>query len=127
MAEGRTTVQMQKIMDYLEGTHAHPNAETIYGAVKKEVPSITLATVYRNLNKLAGQGTILKLEVNGEFRFDAESGLHQHCVCRNCGDIFDVFQEEISEYAMGKIKAKNFKPSSVTVIFYGTCRKCGKK
>ena len=57
----RQTIQKLKIMQHLHSVKTHPSAEMVYNAVKEEVPTITLATVYRNLNSLANAGKILKL------------------------------------------------------------------
>jgi len=124
MIKTRMTSQRIKILDYLKGVHTHPNAEDVYEHVKKDLPSITLATVYRNLNLLAEQGEILKLEINNEFRFDADMCYHQHCVCRKCGKIVDIFNKKISEYALKNFKSKEFNADCVNVIFKGLCKKC---
>jgi Fe2+ or Zn2+ uptake regulation protein len=118
------TNQRIKIQEYLKSVKTHPNAETVYTAVKKDLPAISLATVYRNLNMLAEQGQILKLEVNGEFRFDADICYHQHCVCKKCGKIIDVPQKEISQYALNKLKIKGFSPDCVYIVFDGVCKPC---
>jgi len=124
MKQTRMTNQKLKIMEYLAKVKTHPTAEDVYRAIKKDLPQISLATVYRNLNLLAEQGKILKLEVNGEFRFDGDLCHHQHCVFRKCGKIIDVNQKEISDYAMSKIKTGEFKPQCVGIIFRGLCRNC---
>ena len=123
----RMTNQRLKILEYLQSVKTHPNAETVYQAVKKIMPQITLATVYRNLNLLADEGEILRMEINGEYHYDADMCCHQHCVCRECDKIIDVFQKEINEYAMKKIKPKKFKPECVMIIYSGLCNKCGGK
>ncbi len=123
----RNTIQMQKILDYLNSVKTHPNAETIFNAVKKDVPSITLATIYRNLNKLAELGKILKLEINGEFRFDADTCFHQHVICKNCGEVKDFFNEKISKNALKNFNLAEFNADSVSIKFYGVCKKCGGK
>jgi Fe2+ or Zn2+ uptake regulation protein len=118
------TSQRMKILEYLKSVKTHPNAEDIYNHVKKDLPAITLATVYRNLNLLAEQGKILKLEINKELRFDADMCCHQHCVCRKCGKIIDMHSCRISEYAIKNFKSKEFRPECVTIIYKGLCRKC---
>jgi len=124
MKKTRMTNQKLKIMEYLDKVKTHPTAEEVYKAIKKDLPAISLGTVYRNLNLLSAQGKILKLEVNGEYRFDGELCHHQHCVCEKCGKIIDISQKEISEYAMNKVKTSEFKPSCVRIIFHGLCKSC---
>lgn len=121
----RMTNQKIKIMEYLRSVKSHPNAETVFKEVRKDLPAISLATVYRNLNALADAGSILRFEVNKEFRYDADTTRHQHCVCRECGKIFDVFQSEISEYALNKFNHRGFTPDFVYITYYGKCKDCG--
>jgi len=121
----RQTIQKTKILEYLCSVTSHPNAETIYNHVKKVIPSITLATVYRNLNLLAKNKKILKLEINNEFRFDGDLSHHQHCICKKCGRISDGFNKKINEYALKNLN-NNFKIDQVQIYYYGTCKNCKK-
>ena len=118
------TNQKLKIMEHLKNTKTHPTAELVYRVVSKDLPAISLATVYRNLNLLAEQGKILKLEINGEYHYDGFCDSHQHLVCTNCDKIIDIGQKEISNYAMRKIKSSDFELRSVRIIFYGICKNC---
>ncbi|MFC1754209.1 Fur family transcriptional regulator [Thermoproteota archaeon] len=122
----RMTPQRMKVLEFLRKVKTHPTAEMVYDGVVKDMPTITLATVYRNLNLLAEQGDVLKLEINNEFRFDGDTCYHQHCVCKICGKIHDVFQENLSSYALRNIRAKGFRPDCVSIIFYGACKGCHK-
>jgi Fe2+ or Zn2+ uptake regulation protein len=124
MTELRITNQRLKILEHLKSVKTHPSAEMVFNEVSRNLPAITLATVYRNLNLLADQGEILKLEVNNEFRYDGDNSFHQHCVCKDCGNIMDLFQEEISKYALNKFHSNKFDANSVNVIFNGTCVSC---
>ena len=118
------TNQKLKIMEHLKNTKTHPTAELVYRVVSKDLPAISSATVYRNLNLLAEQGKILKLEINGEYHYDGFCDSHQHLVCTNCDKIIDIGQKEISNYAMRKIKSSDFELRSVRIIFYGVCKNC---
>lgn len=124
MKDTRLTHQRIRIIEYLKNVKTHPTAEMVHGGVSKDLPTISLATVYRNLHLLADQGKVLKFEINGEYHFDGITESHQHLVCLNCGKIVDLDQKEISEYAMKKIKAKDFEPKQVSIIFHGICRGC---
>lgn len=125
----KNTIQRTVIVKYLMSVDTHPTAEQVYKVVKKQIPTITLATVYRNLNGLASRKEVLRLEINKEYRFDADVSSHQHCVCSDCGKITDCFNEKISNYALDKMQNESFSPDSVSIIFSGLCKNCkgGKK
>jgi len=118
----RITPQRMKILDYLSKVKIHPTAEVVYDAIKDEMPKLTLATVYRNLNLLAEEGQIVKLEINGEMHFDGDQSKHQHFVCNKCNKVYDIFEEKISNYALKNLKL--FEPEVVQIIYRGSCNNC---
>ncbi|MFT4304643.1 MAG: Fur family transcriptional regulator [Candidatus Woesearchaeota archaeon] len=121
----RLTIQKIKILDYLKKVKSHPNAEEVYNNVKKELPTITLATVYRNLNLLAEEGIIQRLEINHEYRYDAHCDNHQHFICTKSGKVFDIHDENINDYLMSKIDKDKFDTESVMVIYKGKTKNKG--
>ena len=122
MTKTRLTNQRIKILEYLKSTKEHPGAEKVYINVKKNLTAITLATVYRNLNLLADRGEILRLEVNGEYRYDADRSSHQHMICRTCGKIMDIYEDVDIKKLLRNVKLSNFNVDCVTVEIYGTCK-----
>lgn len=128
----RMTVQRMRILEYLKSVKTHPTAEEVYIHVRKEIPSMTLATVYRNLHCLSGQGKASMIEAGGKSHFDADMCCHQHCICRKCGAIIDWCSCRISKCAMNSINAiknknpgiKGFAPECAVVILRGLCGKC---
>jgi len=120
----RMTNQKIKIVEYLKSVKTHPTAEQVYKKVKNDLPAISLATVYRNLNAMADNEEIIRFEINKEFRFDADTCCHQHAVCTNCSRIFDIFEKEVSEFAMKRFSLKGFRPDCVRIIYYGLCKDC---
>ncbi|MBW2998888.1 transcriptional repressor [Candidatus Woesearchaeota archaeon] len=119
----RNTPQKIEILNHLKSVCNHPTADQVYHVVKEKIPKITLATTYRNLNILAHERKILKLEINNEFHFDADLDKHQHFVCEDCKKIYDVFEEKVSNYALNNIKG--FRPNQVQIIYHGVCDECG--
>ncbi len=117
----RNTPQRMKILQYLKSVNSHPTAEIVYNAIKADMPTITLATVYRNLNLLAENGEILRLEINKEFHFDAFCDSHQHFVCENSGKIYDLDDHEITDFIKSKVDTSKFNAKSVSIIIKGTC------
>ncbi len=121
------TSQRLKILQHLRDAENHPTAEMVYREISKELPSITLATVYRNLNLLAEDGELLRLEVGDVFRYDGRTMLHQHGVCKNCGRIVDIFRKGMSENALrraNRARSDGFRADSVSIMFSGYCKQC---
>jgi Fe2+ or Zn2+ uptake regulation protein len=123
----RNTNQKLKVLEHLRSVKTHPTAEQVYIEVRKDLPAITLATVYRNLNQMAERREILRLEINKEYHYDGDTCCHQHCVCNKCGKIIDLFQENISKNALKKLDCKEFNAECVIVIFNGVCKGCKKR
>jgi Fur family peroxide stress response transcriptional regulator len=121
------TSQRLKILQELKKRKDHPTAEMIYREVSKDLPSITLATVYRNLNLLAELGQIQRFEINKEYHFDAHNENHQHLVCECCGFIDDIEEKKITDYALKNMIKKDFQVSKVNITYYGLCKKCKEK
>lgn len=85
------TRQRRIILDVLAGSKAHPTADEVYQAVRRQMPRISLATVYRNLDLLAGEGRIGRLRLGeGPARYDGHAGDHHHVRCVRCGRVDDV-------------------------------------
>ena len=75
----RNSQQREVILDELQKLYSHPTAATLYEAVRKRLPRISLGTVYRNLDLMAKKGLIKKLEFGGsEARFDGNPDQHFH-------------------------------------------------
>ena len=87
----RKSKQKEAILNFLKGTSSHPTANCIYEEVRKEIPNISLGTVYRNLRLLKQEGKVLELDLAGSLsRFDGNTRNHYHFRCEQCGRIFDI-------------------------------------
>lgn len=83
--------QRQAILEELQKVKTHPTADEVYEAARLRIPRISLATVYRNLEILAEEGMIQKLQVSGaQMRFDGNSDEHCHIRCTRCGRVDDI-------------------------------------
>ena len=79
------------ILECVRSTTTHPSADWVYETVTKEMPDISLATVYRNLALFKDQGLIISLgTVKGVERFDGNTEPHVHFICTGCGRIVDL-------------------------------------
>ena len=69
----------------------HPTADAVYAEVKKEIPSIALGTVYRNLSQFAEKNAIRRIpRSNAPDFFDGKTDTHDHIICIECGKVSDL-------------------------------------
>ena len=86
------------ILEYLQNTVAHPSAETIYADLKTQIPDLSMATVYRNLNRFRSENKVSCIATErGVERFDANTGPHVHFICSQCDAVIDLHQVLIPE------------------------------
>ena len=83
------TRQRRVILQELQKVTTHPTADQVYDMVRKKLPRISLATVYRNLDLLAQDGLISKLDGGAQLRFDGNPADHYHIRCTRCQRVDD--------------------------------------
>jgi len=115
------TTQRLKILEFLRETRIHPTTEQVYQHVSKSLPTITLATVYRNLNKLTEAGEIIRIKVGHTYHYDGHEGDHIHGICETTGKIVDIEQPELVNYVRKKLRHPGFEPEDVKIIVTGKC------
>ncbi len=121
----RKSKQKEAIFKVLKGTNSHPPAEWIYERVRREIPNISLGTVYRNLKLLKQEGTITELDLTGTLsRFDGNAQNHYHFRCEQCGHIFDVDEPVNTEFDSQLARKTGFKVSHHRLEFRGLCKDC---
>ncbi len=92
----KLTHQRLEIFRELAATEEHPSAETIFRAVQKRMPTVSLDTVYRTLWVLHDLGLVTTLGPRGDgVRFDANLDRHHHYCCVRCGLVRDFESGEL--------------------------------
>ncbi len=114
------------ILSCLRATTSHPSADWIYENVKKEIPNISLGTVYRNLSLFKDQGLISSLgTVKGVERFDGNTAPHVHFICTGCGRIVDLPELSVPEALNNAAAlASGGQVNSCQLNFTGLCGDC---
>ncbi len=124
----RLTTQRQIILEELSKVKTHPTASELYDMVRKRLPRIGLGTVYRNLELMAENGMILKLEVGGtQKRFDATTEDHYHIRCSRCGRVDDIDIPVIDSLVESAAESTSYQILGHHVEFTGVCPDCQKK
>ena len=123
----RYSKQREKIYDYLCSSMNHPCAERIYEDLKKEMPNLSLGTVYRNLKFLQDTGKITALKsTDGIEHYDAFCSNHAHYICQECGEIFDIKEIDYSTLTKSLNLDECFSPQKIILTVVGQCPKCKK-
>ncbi len=89
----RWTSQRAAVYDHLLRAGAHPTTEEVYQSVKRDLPRISLATVYKALEVLVSSGLAARLPAGaGEAsaRYDARRDDHYHLRCLRSGAVLDL-------------------------------------
>jgi len=121
----RITKQRKVILNELREVCIHPTAKQIYKLAKKQLPNISLATIYRNLEYLEENNLIIKIKSKrDEYRYDGNISDHCHLICSKCGKIIDIFDLKELSFCSKKIKESGFIINSEFVELHGTCKKC---
>lgn len=124
----RYSKQREVIYRIVSNSYSHPNADEVYLEAKKEMPNISLGTVYRNLNSLCDNNLIQKIIVKDDSdHFDKTTDSHYHIICSNCHKITDIFFLENSKLYETIEKETGYIMKSHNFIFEGICNKCQKK
>ena len=84
------TKQRALLLEAVRAADTHPTADELFQIVRRDLPAISLATVYRNLNYMVEEGLVRRITVPGmPDRFDRCLKAHDHMVCDRCGSIVD--------------------------------------
>ena len=119
----RYSRQRELIYEALRQTEQHPTAEMIYQWLKPANPSLSLGTVYRNLNLLADEGAIRRMAFPVE-RYDAKTMPHPHFCCDQSGAVYDLHLPYDAELDRQALLASGHDVTGHEVVFHGICTKC---
>ena len=123
----RNTHQKKMVLDTLKKLETqHPTATKIYECIKVEMPSISLATVYRILNTFVEQGVVKRVPVPSEAdRYDSTLYQHYHMRCNLCGKVKDVDVPVIENISFDLNQPSGDVITGCDVVFSGVCSECG--
>jgi len=103
----------------------HPTADWVHRQARRRLPRISLATVYRNLKRLAAEGLIREMHAGGQgTRFDGNTGEHHHVRCLGCGRVNDLPLSVDTRREEAAARALNFRVLGQQVEIQGLCPQC---
>jgi len=125
----RITPQRSLLLQVIRKSKGHLDADGVYRLARQKDPSISLSTVYRNLNMLKELGLISELHLDQEHHHyelrDATE--HYHLICSNCGRVIE-FDSPLVEELMDRVSGeKDFLVERIHIDLVGLCAECRTK
>ena len=124
----KLTPQRLAIAKILSRSKGHPSVESIYDQLKFDFPTMSLATVYRNVMTIKSLGEALELGFpDGRNRYDGNKPYpHPHVICVKCKKIIDPELITLKDMTAELADETGFKILSHRLDFFGICEACRK-
>jgi Fur family peroxide stress response transcriptional regulator len=119
----KATPQRLEIANTLE-QYGHINVDNLYDIMLKKFNSISLATIYKNINLMLENSFIQEVKIpNEKSVYELSKETHSHLVCKKCGEIEDI-SIDLSPVSNAAAESSHFKIDKIDVVFSGVCQKC---
>ena len=120
----KATIQRTSILKSIDQA-GHINIDEIYEDVKELHPTLSLATIYKNIILMKEKNVIVEVPMNGQkSKYELSKEEHIHLICQKCGKIQDT---EIRPETKEALVVKNFQLKSSKINLYGVCQSCQKR
>ena len=121
----RVTPQRLAVARVMEGLAGHATAESVFRDVERQMPGVSLPTVYATLELLDGLGLIRRVATErGAVVYDARTSDHHHLACRRCGAMVDVEAPVEVGALLAAARLSGFTPDRADVVIRGLCGAC---
>ena len=119
------THQRQVIYEAVVASHGHYSPERIYADVRRRVPSISLATVYKNVRLFVDHGLLREVTPHAPvLRVDGNLDPHHHLVCIRCKSVQDIEDDFVDFKRLSRQLPGGFDLTQPLVEVFGLCRDC---
>ena len=123
----RNTWQREAVVTGLTQVGGFISAQALFARLRDEGSTISLATVYRALTDLVGEGqadSLLSPEGENLYRACASGEHHHHLICRSCGATVEIDAEPVEAWAQQVATANGFSKAQHVVDVFGLCADC---
>lgn len=122
------THQRFVLYETLKSMHGHPSPEDVYTRVKRRIPSISLATVYKNIHLFIESGIFRAVCLHhGSLRVETNLKPHHHLICTSCKSISDIDAEKLGLDTKRHKLPGGFIAERYAVDVLGLCAACQQK
>jgi Fur family peroxide stress response transcriptional regulator len=119
------THQRHVIYDVLCSIEGHPSPEDVYARVKRRIPAISLATVYKNLHLFIDSGIFQQVSLHhGSMRVETNQTRHYHLLCSGCKAIHDLDPASLGIDDLPRALPGGFRMERLSIDVVGLCAAC---
>ena len=119
----KATPQRLAIADILY-MNGHISIENLYTNMIKKFNSISLATIYKNINLMLETSFIQEVKIpHAKSVYELTKETHSHLACENCGMVQDIVIN-LNTIIDETSKTNSFQISSSELVLSGTCKDC---
>ena len=121
----KATFQRMTILSVIDEL-GHASIEEIYEGVKKTHPTLSLATVYKNILTMVSHNVLSEVSITGKkSKYEIRKGEHIHLICTECGKVIDIETNLLIKDALKELtKDMEFSMIESQINTYGVCREC---
>ena len=124
---GKVTPQSMAIYRALLEAEDHPSPKVLYERIRRRMPSLSFATIYKAVDTLVDLGLAREVsEISATKRYDANLEKHHHLVCTRCKRIVDFYDASLDKAVPHKVLGE-FRVQAVSVQVLGLCGACARK
>ena len=122
----KVTPQRMAILEEIEAA-GHIDVDHLYEVLCMSFPSISLATVYKNVSQMYELKILEVIKVpNHKLQYEISKEPHIHLACDACGSVIDM-KQCIDELIDSAESESGYRLNHSTVVLNGLCPSCQEK
>jgi Fe2+ or Zn2+ uptake regulation protein len=111
-----------RVFQYLVERRNHPTVDVMFRDLVVEIPTLSKTTLYNTLNLFVEKGIVSLITIDeNESRYDADTSLHGHLQCSNCGEVYDI---GLRFSSIDFADLDKFQVEESHIYFRGICPRC---
>ena len=121
----KATFQRMTILSVIDN-FGHISIDEIYEEVKKTHPTLSLATVYKNILNMVSHNVLTEVPIAGKkSKYEIKKGDHIHLICTNCNAVIDLKSDlPVQSTCEDLASREGFTVATTQINIYGICSNC---
>lgn len=105
-------------------TKGHVDVDVLFDEIKEQFSSISLATLYKNINAMLKNRLISEVKVPYmKPKYEIRKAPHVHLLCQKCNEFLDI-KLDIDTMMSEASKKSHYKLLDTNIVLCGLCEKC---